>query len=182
MIGLERDQVKTYLSIEPATIDYDSFIDNEIEASLSELFNYTGYDKDNKRFYFYGDLTDDKFEINTVMLDAQIYEVLGFDSEDNQTDLTSFISQISPTKWKITDGNSYTRVKVTYTSDTLFSSVIGLLRELVIYRVQKLPAFGNFISRTSADINGVGSESFLGEELFLDRLRKRFAKLFMVNV
>ena len=182
MTGLDRNQIKLYLSIDIDNTNYDSFIDNEIAGSLAELYKYTGFNSNDSSFYFYYEPTDNYFSLNTTMLDPIIESITGFDSNGNSYDLTNSYEEIDVNKYKIENLTKYVRIKVVYKSNVLLSNVISLLRELVIYRLQKLPAFGNFISRSSAGIDGVGSESFIGEELFLSRFHSRFSQLFLVRI
>ena len=158
---------------------YEKFINNAIYSAYRYLANWTGYDKELDRYYEYSEINDSKYIfINAIANDINIQKIV---INETELDLLTDIEKKNNYKYEIINSDylSYDNYYIEYKSNELTGEIESILRNLIIFELQKLPFFNNSLSKSKTVINEMETEVYQTDRTFYYSIKQRLDSVFI---
>ena len=173
------DDIKIMMGIKSGTDSYDGIIPDKIASAYAILDDYTGYDREKDDINSYEDFDGVTVFCRGIAKDI-VLKTLKIDGVS--ASITTDISQVSNWQWKITNTALLNGAGfyVSYTSANLTARIKDILKDIIIFELNKLPAFNNSISIRRASVDNITSQEFVSDDYFYGRIREKLEKLFVM--
>lgn len=164
----------------PASTGDNAIIQNKINQAIAYITAGTGISASASGDSFLETPwlnRDGDFWISLRVDDATIGSIIGCDSDGTETTLTTAdYLQYGPRQWRVT--GTYTRVKVTYTSNFGSRMVNEIIKDIAMYEYLKEPKKTGALNKTSEGAGQV-TISYIQPVDFYQEIDRRIDRLFL---
>jgi hypothetical protein len=151
MSAIVKADIKTLMGILSTETKYDTMIDDIINFAYSFLDNYIAFDKTSDKYSEYNTLYDELY----ILVSANKKDIIltAVTVDDDALVIATDLKKITYQKWEIIneDYEGEYDYFIEYTSVNLTASVNKLLREIIIFEMNKFPAFENLINKKASE-------------------------------